>query len=108
MQTIGTVIAAIHNAWLTLPLWLRSGIGAIVTAVVALALAFGWHFPTNWADAIAQVSAFWLLAVPTVVSIFKSNLLPYIVQWFLGTFGYYRPTQLSTLTASQSDRWVRI
>lgn len=86
---MSALIAKIHNAWLGLPLWLRTGIGTIVAAVLALAFAFGFTWPSSLADVQAQAVAFAVVVVPTVVALFKSQLLPYIVQWFLGTFGYF-------------------
>lgn len=85
---IPALIANLHNDWLALPLWLRTGIGTIVAAVVALAFAFGFTWPTSLADVQAQAVAFAVVAVPTIIALFKSQLLPYIVRWFLGSFGY--------------------
>lgn len=111
MTSIGAFVAAVHNAWLALPLWARTGIGAIVAAVVALALAFGWTVPHSLADVQVQAVAFFVLVVPTVVSIFKSSLLPGIVTWYLRTFGY-APAYKVQRAASRAglkrrDIWVR-
>jgi hypothetical protein len=110
MQTLASLIATIHNAWLRLPLWARTGTGAIVAAVIALALAFNWTIPHSLADVQVQAVAFFVLVVPTVISIFKSSLLPGIVTWFLTTFGFAPASQVQRPAAGglkRPDIWVR-
>ena len=86
MKLIGQIAAAIHNFWIGLPTWARTGIDAIVVALVTTALAFGWTLPTNWTGAVAEIHAYWLVVFPLLVRLFQSDLLPGIVRWFLGMF----------------------
>jgi hypothetical protein len=106
-----SLVAKIHNAWLLLPLWARTGIGSIVAAVLALAFAFGFSWPTSWVDLQAQALAFAVVAIPTVIAVFKSNLLPGIVTWFLGTFGYAPASRVQRAASHAGLRrpeiWVR-
>jgi hypothetical protein len=104
-DAIGALVAKIHNGWLYLPAWLRKGLRDVVVAVIALAFAFGFQWPANLDDLKAQIVAFWILAVPAAAAVIRTEILPPLVSWFLETFGYVRPLQLSKMTPLQADRW---
>jgi hypothetical protein len=110
VTTLGSLVANAHNAWLRQPLWARTGEGAIAAGVIALAMAFNWTIPHSLADVQVQVLAFWVLALPTVISIFKSSLLPGIVRWFLDQFGFAPASKVQRPAAGglvRGDIWVR-
>jgi hypothetical protein len=106
MQTIGAIVAAIHNAWAQVPAWLQAGILAIVVALFTLAAGFGWTVPHSLSEAQAEFMAFVVLAVPTVVGIFRKSILPYIVDWFLTYFGYQGADDF--VEYNTTGKWVKI
>jgi hypothetical protein len=81
------IIVTIYTYWQKLPAGLRAGLVLLVTAVVATALAFGWTLPSNWADAKAEVAAFWLVLVPVIVAVFQKSVWPPLFAWILTLLG---------------------
>lgn len=115
MQFIAQIVANIHNAWLALPEGVRAALSysaaILVAAAIGLVQAFGWAIPGSIAAARGEAIAFLAYAVPVlavlVAQLVRSQIAPALVAWFLSTFGYIRPTKLSTLSALQTDRWVK-
>ena len=104
---MSALIAKLHNWWITVPEGLRGILAYAVVTLVALGQAFNWTFPHSLTEAQAQLVAFAAIAAPVVVVIVRTQLAPWLVAWFLSTFNYARPTQLSKLTATQTDRWFK-
>jgi hypothetical protein len=96
MNRLAAAIAAIHNAWLTIPLGIRTAISFSVAVVVASAIAlvqgYGWLVPTSLDAVKGEAIAFLTYAVPIlavlVAQLVRSQVAPAIVTWFLSTFGY--------------------
>ena len=96
MNRLAAIIAAIHNAWLTIPLGIRTAISFSVAVVVASAIAlvqgYGWLVPTSLDAVKGEAIAFLTYAVPIlavlVAQLVRSKIAPAIVTWFLSTFGY--------------------
>ena len=76
-------VRLVYAYWQKLPAGLRAGLVLLVTAVVATALAFGWRLPSDWADAKAEVAAYWLVLVPVIVAVFQKSVWPPLFAWIL-------------------------
>jgi asparagine N-glycosylation enzyme membrane subunit Stt3 len=93
---VPALIAKIHNAWLTIPLGIRTAISFSVAVVVASAIAlvqgYGWLVPTSLDAVKGEAIAFLSYAVPIlavlVAQLVRSQVAPAVVTWFLSTFGY--------------------
>jgi hypothetical protein len=81
------IITTIYKDWQQVPVGVRSGVSMLVAAVVATGMAFGWHWPTDWADVQAQVAAFWLVVVPVVVAVWQKSVWPPLFAWILSLLG---------------------
>ena len=111
---IPALVAKIHNAWLTIPLGIRTAISfsaaVVVASDIALVQGYGWLVPTSLDAVKGEAIAFLTYAVPIlavlVAQLVRSKIAPAIVTWFLSTFGY-APT--ASFAALRSDaKWVRI
>jgi hypothetical protein len=80
---IATVVAFAHNVWTACPIWLQAFLQTLIVTLVALGQGFAWHFPADWSDAVAQVSAFWILAVPVAYQLFRTMVQPYLIPWLM-------------------------
>lgn len=113
------LVAKIHNAWLRLPVGIRTALSFSVAVLVASAIglvgAFGWFVPTSTADAKGEVLAFLTYAVPVLAvlatQLIRSKVAPAIVAWFLGTFGFAPASKAHRAASSaglrRGDIWVR-
>lgn len=81
------ILATIYAYWQKIPEGVRAGLGLLVMGVVAAGLAFGWHFPADWADAKAELAAFWLVVVPIAYGIFQKSVWPPLFDWILTLLG---------------------
>lgn len=104
---MAALIAKLHNWWITIPEGLRGILAYAAVTLVALAQAFNWTFPHSLTEAQAQLVAFAAIAAPVLVVIVRTQLAPWVVAWFLSTFNYARPMQLSRLSATRTDRWFK-
>lgn len=86
---MGSLIAWIYNKWAKVPVALQAGVTALVVAVIAIGMAFGWHWPSDWADVQAQVAAFWLVAAPIAWGIFQKQIWPPLFAWIISMLGMY-------------------
>ena len=77
------LIQTIYAYWQKIPAGIRAGLSLLGAAVLATVLAFGWRIPSDWADAQAQIAAFWLILVPVVVGIFQKSIWPPLFAWLL-------------------------
>jgi hypothetical protein len=73
----------IYNLWVKVPTWAKSGISAIVVAVVTAGLAFNWVWPNSWQNAQQQIQAFWIIVMPVVWRIWQTSLWPNILPWLM-------------------------
>jgi hypothetical protein len=92
-------ISWLYGTWEAIPAGVRAGIAAVVVALVSAGLAFGWSFPSNWADALKEVSAFWLVAGPVAWQVFQKSLWPPLFAWLLTLIGLEPTTDARLLVA---------
>jgi hypothetical protein len=115
---IGSIVTAIHNAWLSIPPGVRVALSFSVAALVAAALgllqAFNWVIPSSMVDAKGEVIAFLTYALPVLAvlatQLVRSKIAPAIVAWFLSTFGYAQAVKVQTPSMGglkRLDIWVR-
>ena len=84
---MSAIVVWIYNTWAKVPAPLRAGLSLFAIGLVAVALAFGWKWPTDWADAKAEVAAFWLVVVPAAYGLFQKWLWPPLLAWLLTFLG---------------------
>lgn len=87
-----TIVTTLYNLWAQIPAGVRAGVSLLIAGVVATGMAFGWHWPSSWADVSAQVAAFWLVLVPVVVGIFQKSIWPPLFAWILSLLHLGLPT----------------
>jgi hypothetical protein len=76
-------ITWLYGLWQQIPAGVRAGVSLLVAGVIATGMAFGWRWPTDWADVQAQVAAFWLVLVPVALGIFQKSIWPPLFAWLL-------------------------
>jgi len=101
---LNSAVVWLRNQWVKIPDWFRAAIVYAVTVTVALGQKFTWTFPASFQEAASEVGAFLVILLPALVAVFRTRVLPFVVNWYMDTFGVSDAREIGSASTYTSGR----